>query len=54
MNFQLKAKGSMEPPDVGATSETDVSEEEEEEEAKQTNGPKQELWMFLYVFVTSD
>lgn len=38
----------MVPPDVGATSETDVSEEEEEE-AKQTNGPKQELWMFCYI-----
>ncbi|CAL1165907.1 unnamed protein product [Cladocopium goreaui] len=44
VNFQLKAKGSMEPPDVGATSETDVSEEEEE--AKQTNGPKQEYDRF--------
>eukprot|EP00435_Cladocopium_sp_Y103_P005641 s505_g1.t2 len=44
VNFRLKAAGNMAPPDVGAESETDVSEEEEG--AKQTNGPKQELWEF--------
>ena len=46
VRFQLKAQGSMAPPDVEAAgSETDVSEEEEE--AKQTNGPKQELWVIF-------
>jgi len=39
--FKLKASGSMEPPQPGDGSGTDASDDEEE--AKQTNGPKQEI-----------
>lgn len=43
VNFKLKAKGMATP--TWAVSESDTTENEEE--AKQTNGPKQELRVVL-------